>query len=331
MKTFYIPYQMLAFFHSKERGAYNGEYQFTLAHRIYLYLLHYKSGRIHKSSIKEIVSFFSSHKRSVLKALKHLEEKSLVKETENYFESVGKNRFKKIHMSTFKDKVEFEFTEQDLLDLKRFKAKVFSSVGNVIAKKKGRKLITQFGGNLTKDKALYKRHKILKVKGQLVLDYLKPEDNPILNCPYSTQRDRDRASYFEPSLNWTQQQGSRYLSMIMGRGRKTIINNLRTSNKLEFIKNNSIGSKTVFINGKIKKIKIADSVVLTDGGFSSNNFAKLRTFDNYFDAKEVLNQLQSSDFDLINKTFIKKVRNSYYIMKALPNTIVYKLKTKNEC
>lgn len=304
---FYVPHNQINFFYSKEKSAFKGEYQFTLAHRIYLKVVHFNSGRINKKNdIKEIVSYFNSHKKSVLNAIKHLEEKGLVKSSKNYFTFVGRDTFLELYPS--KSKTTFKFSEEDLTDLKRFKAKLFACLGQTIAQTYGKKTITNEIGYIVKYMSPIEKSNIGK--------FIKKEKPTYVSSNHLIPGLR---------LDWTQEQSCTYLGILMNRTKQVMSVKIKQADEFNFLKVQS------------KKIKKENSnEFIYERRFSylkSKSFecGEAISYSSYNEALNELNRLKSEMGSYFDKSIVKFVpKLGFSIVKFLPNEISYKLESKLE-
>lgn len=134
---FFVPYNMIAFFNQKS-GKTTGNYRHILSQRIYLFLLHCYSGRIHESNISELTKFFGSSKLNIQKALSTLLEWDVIDFQNGYYVAKGQEKFTNLKGGS--DIRFYKFDHLDLLNPKRFKALIFKYLGQEVAFKKGLKL-----------------------------------------------------------------------------------------------------------------------------------------------------------------------------------------------
>lgn len=131
--TFYVPYNTIKFFTGKE----GDQYRHVLSFRLYLYIIHFHSGRIRWNERKKLVHVFKSSHTAVKNAL-------------NYLGSIGLVNFKKGWVECISQKsdvfgneplnIQFEFDVNLLLNRNAFVNHLFLCCFQAIAMVKGRKI-----------------------------------------------------------------------------------------------------------------------------------------------------------------------------------------------
>jgi hypothetical protein len=132
VQTFWTNYGVVDLFTQKTSRC-GGEFRHTLAHRLYLYILHYHAGRFNQTQRKQLVKVLNTSHTALAKAIAHLEQIGLAKTCKNYVTCKSQNHIK----SQFN--VRFEFNLTELLDPQRFKNKLFRCRMQTIAAIYGQK------------------------------------------------------------------------------------------------------------------------------------------------------------------------------------------------
>lgn len=130
--TFWVPFGVVDLF-TQKHGRNGGEYRHTLAHRVYLYALHYCAGRFRHCDRKRLVMALGTSTGAFERALDHLTEIGLARRSRNYTEFVGQTRIKS------KWNIRFQFTYEELCNPQSFKNKLFRCQMQTIAAMYGQK------------------------------------------------------------------------------------------------------------------------------------------------------------------------------------------------
>ncbi len=288
MKTFFVPYHIIKYMTLKQGNA----FRHNLSWRLYLYLAHYKSGRMKWSERKELVETFKSSHTAIHKALAYLQEEGWLTMNAEWIQVHGERKVRKITLSKIgrNFNIEFEFNLNLLFDRKLFTNHLFTSIFQSSAMIRGKvnelDLIPQT--KLNSDSVM--------LKGGL-----DSEMNP-----FSSVKTKE----------FIQPQSSTYL------GRMTDRNPITIFNRNKQINQNWNGLRVRFIQTKYQQ-------GLTENGFCPEVKSPLIASRDKSEMVEKLKKLQAIDPSL-NSAFVKKTRyNAYIITKQPAHKYGYRIKTKS--
>lgn len=121
-----------------------GSYRHALAFRLYLYLVHYKSGRLKWNERKLLVQTFNSSHTAVKNALLYLESNRYINIKKGWIEANGIQKLNQTILKNEPINVKFEFNLEIILDRKKFSNHLFLCCFQAIAMIKGRKIKKQY-------------------------------------------------------------------------------------------------------------------------------------------------------------------------------------------
>lgn len=286
---FYVPYSMIEQFSAKK----GGEYRHTLSHRIYLYLLFCKSGRMKYSNRKELVSYFNSSHTAVGKAIAHLVESGLGDLKKGYISAIGRKRFEKnINFSKLNTRILFK--ESDIQDSSQFKKRIFLSLGQGCAMAYGRTIAKPDSSNNIP------YCDSVTLKGGI---------DPInLGLVQSTVKKPE----------YIQDQASVYLAKFMDRHPMTVYRRMR-----------KVRTEKVFYGNEEFDFRKNGCTALTVNGFNTKESSALVHFHESPPAYKRLEELKVNDPSTFNTCFVKEANHGgYAIVKPYPNTYTYGIETK---
>lgn len=267
-----------------------GEYRHVLAHRIYLYLAYYRSGRIRISQQKELVKYFKSSHTAVGKAIAHLVESGIGDMKKGYISVIGRKRFEKnINFSKLNTRILFK--ESDIKDSQQFKKRLFLSLGQGCAMTYGKTIARTDSSN---------------------------------NIPYcdsvTLKGGNDEQSSFFSSVKkpeYIQDQASVYLGKFMDRHPMTVYKKMKKVRIEKVLKGND--------EFDFRKNMCT---ALTVNGFNPEESSQVVHFYESSDAYKRLEQLKS-DNQSFHTCFVKEANNGgYAIVKPYPNTYMYGLEVR---
>lgn len=131
-KTFWVPFGLVDLF-TQKTGRNSGEYRHTLAHRVYLYGLHYCGGRFRQTQRKALVTALGTSVNAFEAAVEHLVEIGLARRAKNYVS------FKSQTCIKSKWNIRFQFTYKELCNPQTFKNKILRCQMQTIAAMYGKK------------------------------------------------------------------------------------------------------------------------------------------------------------------------------------------------
>lgn len=282
----YLPYSMIEYFSTKQ----GGEYRYVLAHRIYLYLAHYRSGRIRVSQQKELVKYFGSSITAVKRAIAHLVENGLADMRKGYISVIGRAKFeKKIKFS--KLNVRIQFSESDIKDSAKFKKRLFLASCQGCAMSYGRKV-----------------------------DVSSDSSNNIPYCDSVTLKGGKDLTFSSlgKKSEFIQDQASVYLAKFMDRHPMSIYRKMRIS-RMDRIYN---GTEEFDYRKNM-------CTALTVNGFKPEESSQLVHFYDSPSAYIKLEELKANDPTTFKTCFVKEANHGgFAIVKPYPNTYRYGIHIK---
>jgi len=289
---FYLPFDMIKFFFSKS-SAKSGAFRHTQSHRIYCYLLFFKSGRT--NSIKDLTTYFKSSKQNIQKSLAWLLQEGLINIEDDWIETVSKDKiYSKLGIVRSSWSL-YEFEESDLTNPNKFKAKIYKYNCQNLAEAYGKK------------------------------------NWEIVGCSEESTRKGD-SKLIKNYTNCTQSQSLSYLSKCLNRDEKTIQKRIKTvvmseMAKIQILSGNTPFSKCVLgINESVFNVKPSVLEILTESGWkhlTTKEFSKIVASNSAYNINKELEYLRKTNPDLVKGCFIYKCSKTYYIARKATNVFQY--------
>lgn len=292
MTEFYVPYNQIKFFTSKEKDI----YRHTLAHRIYLYLCHYHHGRIHWKERKKLTQLFDTSHSTLEKAFAYLHVKGLVDiKKGGWVHATGKtNLTKKILPYVGRDfNIEFKFDFNLLFDRKKFANHLFLTIFQASAMIRGKEVkrkevpLTNFSD--------------CRLQGE-GLDENPVSDNTVLS-----------------ESGFIQLQSLTYLAKMTDRHPITIFN-----------RNKQINAENHYLltdNPKREKEQ-SFRTALTQDGFNTKEFSPIVGFRDKESADKYLSNLKSKDKSFYPCFAMEANHGGWVIAKQIPDRYTFTVSTK---
>lgn len=126
---FYVSYDLVKLFTQKE----NNNYRYTLANRVYLYLIYAKSGRININQKSDLITFFNTSHSALNKALTYLISSNFISIKKGYITAKSN-----VNFVQSENDVKFKFNIKDLTSSKIFTNKLFQTMFQYCAMIKGK-------------------------------------------------------------------------------------------------------------------------------------------------------------------------------------------------
>lgn len=304
---FFVPFNMIEFFNQKS-GKTTGNFRYVLSQRIYLFLLHKNSGRIHTKDLIELVKFFSSSKQNIEKALAKLVEMQLITVKGDYYVAYGKRKFSKRTESTYVRL--YKFTEESLKNPKQFKTLVFKYIGQEVAHLKGKKFSN---GLIVRQKKESKQY--------FVINSIR--DNAEAGTYTSNQSDslyNDhllKLETFNPTVtDITHNQSLSYLAKANDRSSRTIsrkLSNAKFTNEVAVFNKGTKNVSNCFL----------EHHSLDSDDLASRVWINILESEYHHEAKEMLENFKRRFPILSTDTFVAPVSNGFCVYKRATNRVSY--------
>lgn len=261
-----------------------------MANRVYLYLVHFHSGRIEWKERKKLVKVFNSSHTAIGNAIANLSERNLVKVKKGWIQAFGQ---RKINRKTYNFR--FRFTLDELFNRQLFTNKLFTCIYQTSAMLYGKK----------------------EVKDQILF----PQPN-LYSDSVTLQGGSDSNECLKTSssvnIEFMQKQSSSYLAKLTDRHEFT------TYQRLKKIKKQNLFSKNPEVYYEKNGVTVE-----TEDGFDTKHFSPVVGFDSFEDALTSLKVKKTNDLETYKTCFVKRSRNGgYAIVKPIPTSYFYSVKFK---
>ncbi len=305
---FFVPYNMIEFFNQKS-GKTTGNFRYVLSQRIYLFLLHKNSGRIHTKDLKDLVSYFGSSKQTIEKALVKLVEMQLITVKGDYYVTYGKRKFTKNSKTNYFRS--YKFTEESLTNPKLFKSLIFKYIGQEIAYLKGHKFSNGLAVRKKSDSGKY-----------FVVNTIRDNAEAGFYTSSSEQSCYTDHLLKQESFKFTvtdlmQKQSLSYLGKANNRSSRTISRKLAIA---EF--NNDI----LVFSTKTDTISNCglEHLSLKNKELAERTWVNLLSSEIHSEAKEMLENFKSRLPILGEDTFVSSMVDGHSVMRRKANKLYYK-------
>lgn len=290
MTDFYVPYNQIKFFTSKERE----NYRHTLAHRIYLYICHYHHGRIKWQDRKKLVQLFKTSHSTLKKSFIYLYSRGLI-EIKNgaWIHAIGKKKLtEKVLPIIGRDfNIEFKFEYNLLFDSKKFLNHLFLTIFQSSAMVRGKEVNSRKSVPLTN----------------------------LSDCRLQGEGLNENSVSDNQNSGFIQLQSLTYLAKMVDRHPITIFN-----------RNKQINAENHYLvtdNPKREK-ESSMRTALTKDGFNTKEYSPIIGFRDKESADKHLKELKTKDKSFLPCFTMEANHGGWVIVKQIPDRYLFTVTTK---